>query len=422
MIPAIAVALLLAMACVALSVDSFWLGSARVETATGAEAAALAAGRELISDDLLRELADPEDRLERARQAAARVAAANVVAGSPLQLDTAPDGDIRFGELIFDPETGLTRFLETSENPTSVVVLAQRSRGRNNPVAMMVSGKPANVASQVEVSLSNHMVGVRPGKGVNVPAIPLAILDADADGADCWQVQIEAHQGEDNYGFNPDGDEVFSGADGLPEIVLRSQPIGGRRGDTTDTPSEKSEDVNMRLLDFGSGYDTGELDRQFESGWSVGDLSRYGGELMFQKDVIPVDAKSTLEQSEADLFEARIGQQRMCLLYTPPLTGTRVTVTRLVAIRIMNVEYAADGGFEIHVQPTVMSSAAVVLVNELAEQQLQDREKAADLAGNISAGQMPAESNSDDAFESGRRPKPMVVVPNPYIYKVQVTH
>ena len=418
MIPAIAIALLVAMMCVALSVDSFWLGSARVEATTGAEAAALAAGRELVSDDLLRESANPEERLERAREAAARIAAANVVAGSPLQLDTSPEGDVRFGELIFDPDTGLTRFLETSENPTSVVVLAQRSRGRNNPVAMMVAGKPANVASLVEVSLSNHIVGVRPGKSVNVPAIPLAILDAEADRTDCWQVQIEAHHGDDEFGFNQDGGDVYAGSDGLPEILLRSRPNKGAQPDD----SEKQK-ANLRLVDFGSGFDGAKLDRQFESGLSIGDLGRYGGELLFHKDVIPVDAKDVLEPSEADLFKSLIGQQRMCVLYTPTLTGTRVTTTRLVAVRIMNVEYSADGNFEIHVQPTVMSSRSVVLVNELAEQQLQEREATADLAGGISTGQLTTDTEVGDAFETGRdHTASLVVVPNRYIYKVQVTN
>ncbi len=100
--PAVAIALLVVMAGLALVLDRLWLDTADLELTTAAEAAALAAASELANDDLLKLNAVPELRFERARAAAAWIASQNLVAGSPVVLNTDPEGYIRLGRLLLD--------------------------------------------------------------------------------------------------------------------------------------------------------------------------------------------------------------------------------------------------------------------------------------------------------------------------------
>ena len=112
MVPAIAFAILIVGMALALVVDRLWLDAARVELTAATEAAALAAANRMADDELLRPTADLSVLLDNARQKAAEVAASNYVAGSPLELDTNEDGDIRFGRIVTDKDTGRGRFLE----------------------------------------------------------------------------------------------------------------------------------------------------------------------------------------------------------------------------------------------------------------------------------------------------------------------
>ncbi len=414
MIPAIAIALLVAMACVALSVDRFWLGSSRVEARSGAEAAALAAARELVSDDRLLEGADPSWAVERARIAAGNIAKQNVVAGQPLVLNTepGPGSDIYFGELVITPETGQTQFAETAEFPTSVVVTARRSRASGNPVGTLVSGKPADVASQVEVSVSNAVIGIRPSATSSVPAVPLAILDGDAHRQDTWQAQIELRQGADEFGYNDETNEVHHTGDGIPEIVLRSV-----------AEDDETFEANVRLLSFGGDYKFNSLEKQFKNGLSTGDLARYGGEIVLHKKQIPIESTPEILPDESGLFSSVIGQQRICVLYAPTISDDSVVATRLVAIRVMHIESTNDGAYEITVQPTVMSTRTAVLVAEYAEEQHEkNKDEVPQLVGGIGNGDVNRAALGYDDGSSNRPAATPVVAPNPYIFKVYVSN
>ena len=64
------IALFVMMLCVALVLDRLWMEAVTLELTTGAEAAALAAGRAMDDDDLLREGTEPAERVSRARDIA----------------------------------------------------------------------------------------------------------------------------------------------------------------------------------------------------------------------------------------------------------------------------------------------------------------------------------------------------------------
>ena len=136
--PALALALLVIVGAAALVIDRLALDVARHELRNAAEAAALAAARELASDDRLRSDFDPVALQMKARFAAARIANENVVAGQPLILDTSTDRDVRFGQLTADADSGETLFteIEGQQEPTTVAVNARRTSDRDSAVPL----------------------------------------------------------------------------------------------------------------------------------------------------------------------------------------------------------------------------------------------------------------------------------------------
>ena len=390
--PAVAVALLVAMGGLALILDRLWLDAADLELTTAAESAALAAARELASDDLLRPKADPAGRMQAAREAAAWVAGQNLVAGDPVTLDSDAQGDVQLGRLVLDQHEQQVRFEESDENPTTVVVTAQRTRSMSNPVGLFVTGLTGipfgDVVSRVEATIDNRIVGVRPFEGAPVPALPLAIWlkDPTQQRRDTWEQQIEARRGADTYGFDAATGQVFRDSDGLPEIVLRSQ-----------SRDRNSDDSNLLVLDIGTALQDHEVVRQFASGWTADDLAGLDGELRVSPsnpEKFPAAPKLTHDDREA--LENLIGEPRICLLYSDARTNgssslLQATCVRLVAIRVLAVRDSSNGSCELIAQPCVFATRTALL----------------DEQSPYHTG-LASEATTDNA--------------NKYIYKLQLTH
>jgi len=390
--PAVAVALIVAMGGLALILDRLWLDAADLELTTAAESAALAAARGLASDDLLRPKADPADRLQTAREAASWVAGQNLVAGDPVTVNSDSQGDVRLGRLILDETEKQVRFEESDDNPTTAVVTARRTRATSNPVGLFVSGLTGipfgDVSSRVEATIDNRIAGVRPFEGTPIPALPLAIWLKDPAGQrrDTWEQQIDARRGADDYGFETRGGRVYRGADGIPEIVLRSQ---GR--------DQKSSQSNVLVLDIGTGLQDRELARQFASGWTADDLADLDGEMrVTTSNPEKLAASPELKHDDREALDNLIGEPRICLLYSearPNGSGSllQATCVRLVAIRVLAVRDGGDGSCEVVAQPCVFATRTALL-DEMT----------------------PYHTGLADDASTGST--------NPYIYKLQLTH
>jgi hypothetical protein len=390
--PAVAVALLVAMGGLALILDRLWLDAADLELTTAAESAALAAARSLASDDLLRPNADPAARIQAARDAASWIAGQNFVAGEPVTINSDPEGDVRLGRLILDEKEKLVRFEESNEYPTTAVVTAQRTRRTSNPVGLFVTGLTGipfgDVISRVEATIDNHIVGVRSFEGTTVPALPLAIWmkDPTQQRRDTWELQIEGRRGADVFGYDAAAGGVYRGADGIPEIVLRSQPR-----------ARDSSDSNILVLDIGTKLQDTDIARQFASGWSTKDLRGRNGEIRVSPsnpDVFPASPKLTRQDREA--LDNLIGEPRICLLYSEARPNAsslllQATCVRLVAIRVLAVRDGSNGACEFVVQPCVFATRTALLDE-----------------------QTPA--------HTGRASDATANNANPYIYKLQLTH
>lgn len=357
--PAVAIALLIAMAGLALIIDRAWLESAQLELTTAAESTALAAARQLAQDDRLIPGSLETQRLDAARTAAETVATTNPVAGQLPSFDPFSD-DLLFGSYSQPQSDGSITFQTDVPDPNTVRITLYRSRARNNPVALFIgrlTGTPfGDVARQADAAVNNQIEGIRPVNGAYAPMMPLAIWQADPSGSrlDTWNVQIEQRRGTDNYSIDSSTQQPVNGGDGIPEMTIRSLARGGR-----------PELCNMQIVDLGSGLEDAILERQFQSGISVDDLQNFGGVLSLSNS-LALNSSAELRDSDRNAMDALLGQRRICLLYSTAAPNGRnqlllTTCVGLAAIRVMAVQDQNDGSCIVTVQPTVIATRAALV-------------------------------------------------------------
>jgi hypothetical protein len=392
--------LLVIIGGVAVALDRLWLDSAKTELEAAVEAAALRGGQFLASDDLLRLEADVNARLELARQEAGNIASENRIAGEPVQLNIEPDGDVRFGRLVHRDRTGEDVFIETTDQPTSVVVRGLHSRSRNNPVATFlnsVSGNEgADVSALSEASIDNRVVGLQPLGGVPIPALPIAILRESKGGRrESWKSQIEDRQGTDEYGFDELTGQVTNGPDGIPEIRLRSAV---RRGDP--------QKANVHLFDVNGSATMKQLLSHVRNGWGEQDMPKHLPELRFDQGPHEFETVSGINGPVPGVLGKLIGECRILFLYEDFLpTGRsgsgRIHVTEAVAGRVLSIGEPGDDSCELIIQPGVMTTRTALLTST------SDRSK----SGRRGQGGF----GKTDEKAAGQ-------LANRYIYKLQITN
>ncbi len=363
-LPGVLAALMVGMALIALVLDRLWLDAATSELRTSSEAAALAAARELVTDDILCTNHNPADLINAARERAGDAAWQNRVAGQRVDLDTSPMGDIQFGQLVADPDTGRVRFLQTTVHPRTVRVVSRRNRNRGNPIALwfrdLTGFGQGNAQSLAEVTANNQILGVRPFDGVYVPALPLAILACDSTGrrTDTWEHQIQNQNGPDEYRINPETGAVEQGQDGIPEIHLHSM-----------SQEENVWDANVQLVDLNTDLRTDPLLEQFQNGWSEDSLKEFGGELRLYPESQWMTSLAAFDRDHANGLESLIGTPRICLLYSGlDSSGNegfgKMEAVNFVAGRIMSVECHEKNQHVFVFQPSVLTTRTAVLAEE----------------------------------------------------------
>lgn len=360
--PLAAMVLLVVLAGISLVVNRLWLDAATLEVTTCIETAVLAAGQELAADELLKEKPDYELLMKRAEKAANKAIVLNTVAGQRIGIPLTKDNNLFFGKSVPVADTGIKRFLQTDHQPMSIQLKTQQTGRINNPVAELMSeftsSNLGTAGSQIEASIDNHIVGVRPFDNVSIPAFPLAILKNDPSGkiTETWELQIDQKKGKDEYRFNPDTKTVTRGSDGIPEIQLTGKP---RRGNISD--------ANLQLLDFGSLHNSNAIERQILSGLTKQDLKEFHGELLFSAGPVQVNCSPQIEDNEQDAFQKMKGQCRICFLYDKVESSSRsytglADCTNMVAARIMSIKRLENQTCEIILQPGVMTTRTAILV------------------------------------------------------------
>lgn len=357
--PMVAVALVVVLSGLALVLDRLWLAAARVELVSAAEGAALAAAREIFCDERLTNDPQYESIAAVAMAAAGRIALDNRVAGEPVELSVAEQGDVRIGRLETDPQTGEPFFVDDEAEPELVVVTAQHTRARANPVRLFLSGLTqvpyGDVASRVAVSISNRVTGIEPFAGAPAPLLPLAIKShrlGMEQVPDDWESLIERRGGTDDWSIGRDGLPQKS-SDGIPEITLQGE-----------TDNNRPWEPNLRWIDLGTGLNSSAIARLLKAGVTAKDLSPYDGKLMLDgagsTESFPCTTKF-IDGARRELEEL-LGQPRFAVLYDPvkTLPGMNCVATQLVAVRILDIRNSDNGSPKIVLQPCVMSSRTVL--------------------------------------------------------------
>ena len=389
--PALALALLAVLAGAALVIDRLSLDTAQSELRIAAEAAALAAARELANDDRLRPDYDPTALQMKSRFAAARIAAQNIVAGEPVTLSTDPESDVRFGRLMTDPATGEPIFVEADDDePTSVAVAARCTEARHSAVPLpfrtFYAPTDADVVAVAEASLNFQVLGLRSVDRLPIPTLPLAILaqtnakkdstqkhstesldqtdkagesnDPQQPAAPCWMRDIEQRRGADHFGYDSSTGEVTNEADGIPEITLR-----------TAAHSNNSKS-NAFVVHLSGELSEAALRRQITQGWSADDLEPLGGELLFERGPLTMTGLRGVDGNVlAQSLRKLLGQSRVVFLYDraesdPRSQAVSLQVTKMVAGRVMFVREISEFECEIVLQPAVLATRSAVAVSD----------------------------------------------------------
>lgn len=393
--PALALALLAILGGAALVIDRLSLDTAKSELRTAAEAAALAAARELANDDRLRPDFDPVALQRKARFAAARIANENGIAGEPLTLNTDSNGDVRCGRLTTDSDTGETIFVEAKgqDDPTTVVVNARRTADRDSAVPLpfrtFYAPTDADVVAVAEASLDFHVIGLRPVDELPIPTLPLAILRQSLEepevsseklltersprrqagksskprqpSVSAWSRDIEQQRGTDRFGFDSSTGEVIETSDGIPEITLRT--------------AARSSNVasNAFVLALTGDLTQDGLRRQVCEGWSPDDLQPLGGEVLFDQGSLTLAGLRGVDCNIlASALRKVVGQSRVVFLYDREVGDAKASVASLqisgmVAGRVLSVRELSDCECEIVFQPAVMATRSAVMATGSAD-------------------------------------------------------
>lgn len=393
--PALALALLAILGGAALVIDRLSLDTAKSELRTAAEAAALAAARELANDDRLRPDFDPVALQRKARFAAARIANENGIAGEPLTLNTDSNGDVRCGRLTTDSDTGETIFVEAEgqDDPTTVVVNARRTADRDSAVPLpfrtFYAPTDADVVAVAEASLDFHVIGLRPVDELPIPTLPLAILSQSLEEPDSssekpvtdrgphqqagksskprqprlstWSRDIEQQRGTDRFGFDTSTGEVTERSDGIPEITLRT--------------AARSSNVasNAFVLALTGDLTQDGLRRQICEGWSADDLQPVGGKLLFDRGPLTLAGLRGVDCNVlGSALRKVLGQSRVVFWYDREVGDADASVASLhisgmVAGRVLSVRELSDCECEIVFQPAVMATRSAVTATDGAE-------------------------------------------------------
>jgi hypothetical protein len=328
------------LAAMALAINAGWLGTARLDTQTTADASALAATGRLIDDDWLRNPAPSrEDLLLAARQQAAEYALRNRVLGRPLSL--LPE-DVVVGAYdsngVFVPAADTATLAEAD----TVRVGARRLRERNQGVPILFGAlfltPVVSVQSFAEARLDRDIIGFRARDQRPLPLLPLGLR------LGTWQSQILSGTGPDSDAFIP-GVGFTNGADGIPEVELT----------LSLAPSGVLTDGNGAIVTLG----TGDPFVQIGTGVSLEDLLATQGVLSLDDNnqlatttaVGPAVATGNYAALRAGLEARRLAGQPWIL----PLLDNASAIVAFVAVRVVRVEETSNDRLTVRLQPALLA-------------------------------------------------------------------
>jgi hypothetical protein len=307
-------------------------------------------------------------QLELARQGAQSFAAWNTVGGRPFAIDpnTANDaaGDVVVG-WVADPTTlGDVLLPWQGTGPiNSLLVRARRTDERGNPITLWVGrllGLPTvDLTTSARATVDQRVYGFRPSGHVRVPILPIVAV-ATGDRMNAWiqQASREASSHNDRITCGSQSGELFSGADGIPEIVLNLAP-----------PSQRSNDDNAMLVSFGlTPVDPSTIVRQIFTGYQYEDLIGLGGQvslLRLGRLWLPEQADTAVWDVTLAACQRIIGRTRILML-GEAARDEGCQVIGFAAGTVVDAKPLRRGGMSVVMQPSLLITCTA-LTGERAE-------------------------------------------------------
>lgn len=344
---------------------------------TGCEAAALAGASELLDEDVLFGQRDLSNDVPVAQEAAAQWAHDNTAAGQPIVLKPNPKnnpaGDVVVGWVPY-PTLPRQQFRpwHGKGQANSVLVSAQRTKARNNPVALwcgQLFGIPgAEVSCSAQASIDYHIYGFRPTTMATVPVLPLTVEYK------FWREKATGSTSggsKDNFIVDRRTGSISQGEDGIAEVELRANLSG------SSSSKDEEQPTPGKLLGLTIPPSAGNNDslrqQQALRGLSRADLAEMGGEFSLDRNgqlVLP--AVDQLGSQWVEVLSSIQGQTRVLPLAvsTDLSESTTCTLTDFGAAVVLGawIDTAGDKPqLVMLVQPTVMIASSALVANDAQE-------------------------------------------------------
>jgi len=199
----------------ALAVDMGYLYLVKAQLQNGADAAVLAGASALLNPDQLSGTVSDQDIAQACISRAKQYAALNKAGSKSIQLDAS---DVTVGH--FTKQVGYqTPFVAGATPYNAVQVWARRaddsSNGPLNLFFARIWGKDtSSLSATATAMLDTKVSGYRPASPSGGPVIPISIRK------DKWLREIVNQMGDDEYGYDPETNQITRGGDGKKEISI----------------------------------------------------------------------------------------------------------------------------------------------------------------------------------------------------------
>jgi Flp pilus assembly protein TadG len=346
-----AILLVVCMGVVAFAIDIGLLTLSRNEAQRAADAAALAAGHELMAglqtDNVRKRLDRFQSQVE---TSAVTYGSLNSLSGSGAKI--IPAEDVVIGTLINpeNPQLGVEPANLLVSNTVQVTVRADAAR--TNPIpfffAPFLGISTGDVRARAIVRFAGRMGGVKVNSSTTLtPLLPFTFHVNE------WRYQVDEGNGPDTWSYDESSGTVSPGADGVPEFVFF--PIGSGSG-------------NWGTIDIGEGGNSStDLQRQILEGVNDTDLSAFGGQFAVDPAVgyLEVNGDTGVDATLEDPLRSIIGQPRVIPLFET-FTGTGNNclyhVVGFAGIRIVDVCLKGSSKY-VTAQPASIEHASIVYAN-----------------------------------------------------------
>lgn len=349
------------------------LRDTKTESQNGADAAALAAARELASDDLLTtDVGRAKARIRRAREAAMALGEANVARGELLRFEpnesNDPEGDLIFGQL--DHPKGGT-FRVASGNPSdwtgdkiNAIQVTTRRISMRSPFG---TGARNDVRARAVAMIDHRIVGFRPNDDEPVPLMPLAVYtDHQGTTPNTWDHECRK-LARDELRYDYEQKRFVPGADLIPEVTVVIGSMGQEQGAVSAALLQVGVDsFEETVAQVVSGMTRDQLRRDFDSGFVFAHDNRLNIPGTPECPKVGSPAREFIEAALRRVMES--GEARLWPLFAEvDEDDSRVRVSGWMAARVAAIGQTEGGGIKLTLQPAVLAHRSAVTESRAEE-------------------------------------------------------